>query len=101
MCLGCLQLFCIKSKSNKNTQKAIHETEDGSLTFNEPIKISEELREEPTAMTLGGLTSTSIFKKISEWSLPEKKSPKNLFNMSEQEMSFFEDDHLIDEFINN
>lgn len=52
-------------------------------------------------MTLGGLASTSIFKKISEWSLPVKKEPRNLFNMSREEISFFEDDHVIDEFIIN
>lgn len=107
-CGKCLRwIFCMKLpvrdhevSEQKQKYKAIRDTEDGR-NFDQPIQISGELTGEPSAMTVGGLASTSIFKKISEWSLPVKKEPKTLFNMSRGEISFFEDDHVLDEFINN
>lgn len=110
-CIKCLRwIFCIKLPVKEQEDEKIYHRYDhrdyqdqdvSEIEKHKPIEISGELKGEPTAMTLGGLASTSIFQKISEWSLPVKKEPRNLFNMSREEISFFEDDHVIDEFINN
>ena len=103
-CLKCLRwIFCIKLPiKEEDDEKVYHRHDHRNYEQSNPVEIiSGELKGEPTAMTLGGLSSTSIFQKISEWSLPVNEEPKNIFNMSREEISFFEGDHVIDEFINN